>query len=313
MLTSQAPAVSVEGGDRGDACSYVGPILFPDPAIAAYLDEIGRTPLLSREEEITLAARVACGDEEARRLLIEANLRLVVSIAKRYTGLGLDLGDLIGAGNLGLLRAACDYNPRRGRFSTYATWWIRQAIWRSLDGQARTIRLPWNVTLAMRKVEAALARLEVVPDHAPTAHEIARASGLPLAEVRLALYASTQRVETLDRPIGQWDTLFFAEIIEDEDEETPEARIVAQEEREERLGLVQRLLGCLTEREREAIILLYGLGDSPPVTSYDEAGHRLGCSKQRIGQLKVQALTKLRAAACQQSEQEGEAPCNVIC
>jgi RNA polymerase primary sigma factor len=286
------------------ASHRVAPVTFPDPDVAAYLEEIGRVPLLSHEEEIVLAARIAEGDEEARTHLIEANLRLVVSVARRYTGLGLDLPDLIQSGSLGLIRATQDYNPRRGHFSTYATWWIRQAIGRSLDNEARTIRLPWQVTLAMRKVEAALAHLEVTPDHAPTTQEIACASGLPLAEVRLALYASEQHVETLDRSCGTWGTLFFAEIIVDEDEETPEAHILAKDERAEQVRLVERLLTCLTEREREAITLLYGLG-CIPVQSYDEAGRLMGCSKQRIGQLKGQALMKLRAAACKPREQKG--------
>ena len=282
----------------------VTPVSFPDPDIATYLEEIGRTPLLSREEEITLAERTANGDEDARCRLIEANLRLVVSVAKRYTGLGLDLADLIGAGNLGLLRAARDYSPTRGRFSTYAVWWIRQAIGRSLDEQARTIRLPWQVTLAMRKIEAALARLEVTPDQAvPTDQEIARASGLTVPQVQLAHSAREQHVETLDRPCGQWDTLMLAETIVDEDEETPEALVCAEDDQREAEGLVQRLLDCLTEREREAITLLFGLGCTP-VTSYDEAGHRMGCSKQRIGQLKVRALSKLCEVA-RQEQQEG--------
>jgi RNA polymerase primary sigma factor len=183
-------AVLVSQREDGVSARKSGiPVTCPDPDITAYLVEIGRTPLLSREEETTLAARIAAGDDQARAHLVEANLRLVVSIAKRYTGNGLDLADLIGAGNLGLLRAARDYQPARGRFSTYAAWWIRQAIRRSLDTDARTIRLPGGTLVAMRKVEAALSRLAQRPDHAPTEEEIAEAADLARSQIRRALCA----------------------------------------------------------------------------------------------------------------------------
>ncbi len=281
-----------------DAHKSVVPVTFSDPDIATYLDEIGRTPLLSREEEITLAARIAEGDEAARRHLIEANLRLVVSIARRYTGNGLDLQDLIGAGNLGLLRAAEDYTPARGRFSTYATWWIRQAIRRTLDTDARTIRLPCGTLSAMRKVESALSVCAQRPDHTPTEEEIAEAAGLSRSETKLALFALTQRTETLDRSLGEWDTLSLAETIVDQNEETPERLVCAKEERAEERQALSRLLGTLTERERLLVVLLFGLGGTP-VHSYSEAGRVLGCCKERVRQLKERALAKLRAAARQ--------------
>jgi RNA polymerase primary sigma factor len=264
-------------------------------------------PLLSPEEECELASRIARGDQIARRHLIEANLRLVVSVARRYTGLGLDLEDLIQAGNLGLLRAAASFDPLRGRFSTHATWWIKQAIRRSLDNEARTIRLPSATLIHMHKVEAALSRLaEAAPNDTPTDAEIATASGLTVAEVQRARLALLQCVESLDRFAGEWGALPFADLITDPDEETPEVRVCAQMEQQEQQDTLRALLADLTKREREAISLLYGLNGTP-AQSYSQAGRRMGCCKERIRQLKARALAKLRAAACVQAEPKGEA------
>jgi RNA polymerase primary sigma factor len=260
-------------------------------------------PLLSPEEECELASRIARGDQIARRHLIEANLRLVVSVARRYTGLGLDLEDLIQAGNLGLLRAAASFDPLRGRFSTHATWWIKQAIRRSLDTDARTIRLPSATLIVMHKVEAVLAQL---PGDTPTDAEIAAASGLSRCEVQMARAALAQRTESLDRFTGEWGMLPFADLIADPDEETPEALVCAQMEQHEQQETLRLLLADLTEREREAISLLYGLNGTP-AQSYSQAGRRMGCCKERIRQLKARALAKLRAAACVQAEPKGEA------
>ncbi len=237
-------------------------------------------------------------EQAARNTLVEANVPLVVSVARDYAGLGLPLADLIQEGSFGLLRAAQDYDPARGCFSTYAVWWIKQAIRRALDQQSRLIRLPADVLSTLRKVEAALAHSGA---ETLTEAELAQVTGLSLAQVRLARTLLARRILDLEAYIGEWDNLKLSETIADEAISDPETLVCAALDQAERVRLVHALLACLTEREREAIGLLFGLDGRAAPASYSQVGRRMGCCKERVRQLRESALTKLRAEAARRA------------
>ena len=267
-----------------------------EDGITPYFADMGRIPLLSCEEERRLAERAVRGDADARHHLIEANLRLVVAVARRYVGNGLPLPDLIQEGNCGLLRAVEGYDPARGRFSTYAVWWIRQSILRALDTHARTIRLPCGVLHHMRKVEDALSTCTQAAGRFPSDADIAEMAHLSPAQVHQARQAMRLAVESLDRPTGAWEDLPLSETVASGTEDDPMVLVVAQAERTDGRQAVRALLACLSEREHHVVRLLFGL-DGTPVHTYAEAGRAMGCCKERIRQLKEQALSKLRDAA----------------
>lgn len=259
------------------------------PAHYACSDLLSSCSLTERGQ---VALRSPEHEQAARKALVEANLRLVVSVAKDYAGLGLPLADLIQEGSLGLLRAAEDYDPDRGRFSTYAVWWIKQAIRRALDRDSRLIRLPADVLATVRTVETAL--LASGSEETASEAELAQATGLSTAQVRLARTLRQRRILDLEQYVGEWENLKLSETIVDEGAPDPETIVCAALDQQERVRLVRTLLTGLTAREREAISLLFGLDGTPVPLSYNEVGRRMGCCKERVRQLREQALAKLR-------------------
>lgn len=259
-----------------------------DP-IRIYLDDIRRTKLLTAEEELQLARKVSKGDEDARCLMIESNLRLVVNIAKRYMNRGLPLLDLIEEGNLGLIRAVEKFDYKRGfRFSTYATWWIRQAIERSIVNQARIIRLPVHVSEDITSVLKAERKLFQQLGKDPTAQDIADHLELPLAKVQY-IYQLVRRTSSIETPIGEDDDQELMDLIPDEKAVMPSEKI----EDERRVALIFKWLNELLENEKDIIILRFGLDDGEPKT-LESIGQRYGVTRERIRQIEASALRKLR-------------------
>jgi RNA polymerase primary sigma factor len=259
----------------------------PLDALELFLDEIGRHRLLTPAEEIDLARRIERGDLRAKERMINANLRLVVSIAKKYQGTGLTLLDLIQEGILGLIRSVEKFDWRLGyRFSTYATWWIRQAIERGMDGKSRTIKLPINLVRAQRKLVRAQNALAVRLDRDPTEEELASEAELSLADIH-ALRDAARAVTSLDRPLGEGDEASFGELLPS-DGPAPED-LVQVSLREEAL---RRALRELSERERTVLALRYGI-DSDEPTPLREIGRRLGITPERVRQIEARALARL--------------------
>ena len=259
-----------------------------DP-IRIYLDEIRRTKLLTKESELALAKRVSEGAEDARSLMIESNLRLVVNIAKRYMNRGLPLLDLIEEGNLGLIRAVEKFDYKRGfRFSTYATWWIRQSIERSIVNQARIIRLPVHVSEDITTVLKAERKLIQQLSRDPTMQDIAQYLDLPLAKVQY-VYLLVRRTSSIETPIGEDDDQELMDLIPDEKAVMPSEQI----EDERRLTLVFNWLNELLENEKDIIILRFGLDDGESKT-LESIGQRYGVTRERIRQIEASALRKLR-------------------
>ncbi len=258
--------------------------------LGVYLTEIQRIPLLSREEEHALARRVREGDEAAKQRMIEANLRLVVQIARRYLSRGLPLPDLIEEGNLGLLRAVEKFEPERGtRFSTYATWWIRQAVTRALANQARTVRLPVHVGLLLTRYVREARRLTQELGRAPTAEELARALGTSEREIA-ELEEVRQHPVSLDAPAAQEGTATLGDLIADR---AAEPSVTLAELFRDRTELMS-VLDDLAANERTVLRRRFGLEGDPPET-LEVIGRRLGLSRERVRQLEGAGLRKLRA------------------
>ncbi len=256
-------------------------------AMALYLRELRRHPLLTADEEKELAKRVELGDREARDRMINSNLRLVVSIAKKYQGHGLSLLDLIQEGTLGLIRAVEKFDWRRGfKFSTYATWWIRQAVARALADKARTIRMPVHIVERLQKMNRAERTLWTQLGREPTLPEIAEEASLPLQqaiEVRAAARAST----SLDQPVGEAEDAVFGDFVAGEGP-LPEEQV----ELSVRSLALLVALGALSERERQVVVLRYGLSDAEPKT-LEEIGRRLGLTRERVRQIELDSLKRL--------------------
>ena len=258
-----------------------------EDAVRMYLRSIGRVPLITREDEVRLAKRIEQNDMSAKNALIEANLRLVVSIAKRYSGRGLTLLDLIQEGNLGLIRAVEKFDWRRGfKFSTYATWWIGQAVVRGLADKARTIRIPVHIAERMQKLNRAERMLWTELGREPMLEEVTERAGLPLRQA-LEVEAAARASTSLDQPLGEQGDALFGDLVAGEDP-LPEER-VEDTLRNEALAEALALLG---ERERTVLVLRYGLYGSEPKT-LDEIGRRLGVSRERVRQLETEALKRL--------------------
>jgi RNA polymerase primary sigma factor len=254
-----------------------------------YLDEIGRHPLLTREDEVRLAKAYEAGDDAARRTMIESNLRLVVSIARRFSATGLPLGDLVQEGNLGLLRAVEKFDWRRGvKFSTYATWWIKQAIARgAADRGASPIRLPVHVDEQLGRLRRAQARLAELLGREPSTGELAAELQLPVAGVA-RLRAAVQAVTSLDTPIGD-DGAAVQDLLEDREAAGPDELALEAVGRE---ALEQALAG-LPERARQVLVLRYGL-DTGTSRTLEEVAAVMGVSRERARQIEIGALAALR-------------------
>jgi RNA polymerase primary sigma factor len=263
-------------------------IVIDDP-VRMYLKEIGKIPLLSAEEEIELGKRIEAGDESAKKELSEANLRLVVSIAKKYVGRGMLFLDLIQEGNLGLMRAVEKYDYRMGnKFSTYATWWIKQSITRALADQSRTIRIPVHMVEYINKVNTASRNLVQQLGHEPTTEEIANAINMPTEKVEEILKISQEPV-SLEKPVGEEDDTNLEDFVADENTQTPLEAV-------ENLMLREQLLSVmanLTEREQVILRLRYGFDDGRR-HSLEEVGRRYNVTRERIRQIEEKALRKLK-------------------
>ena len=260
-----------------------------DDPVKVYLKEIGRVQLLSPEEEVELAKRMAEGDQTARQRLAESNLRLVVSIAKRYVGRGMHFLDLIQEGNLGLIKAVEKFDYTKGfKFSTYATWWIRQAITRAIADQARTIRIPVHMVETINKVKKVSAQLLHENGREPTVEEIAEAMSITEDKVREILRVAQEPV-SLETPIGEEEDSHLGDFIPDEDAQVP-AEAAYQSLLKEQLTEV---LATLTPREEKVLRLRFGLEDGRPRT-LEEVGKEFAVTRERIRQIEAKALRKLR-------------------
>ncbi len=260
-----------------------------DDPVKVYLKEIGRVPLLTAEEEQVLAMRIADGDQQAKQRLAEANLRLVVSIAKRYVGRGMQFLDLIQEGNLGLIKAVDKFDYTKGfKFSTYATWWIRQAITRAIADQARTIRIPVHMVETINKVKKTTSQLLHKNGRDPTAEEIADELQMPVEKVREILRVAQEPV-SLETPIGEEEDSHLGDFIPDDDALAP-ADAASMLLLKEQLGEV---LKTLTAREEKVLSLRFGLEDGHPRT-LEEVGKEFNVTRERIRQIEAKALRKLR-------------------
>ena len=260
-----------------------------DDPVKVYLKEIGRVPLLTPEDEVELAERMAKGDPAARKRLSEANLRLVVSIAKRYVGRGMQFLDLIQEGNLGLIKAVEKFDHTKGfKFSTYATWWIRQAITRAIADQARTIRIPVHMVETINKVKKVSSQLLHKNGHDPSAEEIAEELDMPIDKVREIMRVAQEPV-SLETPIGEEEDSHLGDFIEDSDAPAP-ADAASHTLLKEQL---EDVLSTLTPREKKVLELRFGLEDGRNRT-LEEVGKEFNVTRERIRQIEAKALRKLR-------------------
>lgn len=284
IILSEEDEVDVENIDL----SVPDGVSIEDP-VRMYLKEIGKVPLLSAEEEIELAKRMELGDQEAKKRLAEANLRLVVSIAKRYVGRGMLFLDLIQEGNLGLIKAVEKFDYRKGyKFSTYATWWIRQAITRAIADQARTIRIPVHMVETINKLIRVSRQLLQELGREPSPEEIAEEMNMPVERVREILKISQEPV-SLETPIGEEEDSHLGDFIQDDNVPVP-ADAAAFTLLKEQLVEV---LGTLTEREQKVLRLRFGLDDGRART-LEEVGKEFNVTRERIRQIEAKALRKLR-------------------
>ena len=276
-------------GAKDDGSMEGGDALSIDDPVKVYLKEIGRVPLLTPEEEVDLAIKIADGDLDAKKRLSEANLRLVVSIAKRYLGRGMQFLDLIQEGNLGLIKAVEKFDYTKGfKFSTYATWWIRQAITRAIADQARTIRIPVHMVETINKVKKVSTQILHEQGHEPTAEEVAEKLDMSVEKVREILRVAQEPV-SLETPIGEEEDSHLGDFIPDSDTPAPadEASHALLKEQ------LQEVLSTLTPREAKVLKLRFGLEDGKSRT-LEEVGQEFAVTRERIRQIEAKALRKLR-------------------
>ena len=280
--------VADSSSGEGEMSSGTETVSIDDP-VKVYLKEIGRVPLLTAEKEIELAVSIASGDDSAKKRLSEANLRLVVSIAKRYLGRGMQFLDLIQEGNLGLIKAVEKFDHTKGyKFSTYATWWIRQAITRAIADQARTIRIPVHMVETINKVKKVSSQLLHANGREPSAEEIAEELEMPVEKVREIMRVAQEPV-SLETPIGEEEDSHLGDFIPDDDAPAP-ADAASHTLLKETLGDV---LDSLTPREEKVLRLRFGLEDGRSRT-LEEVGKEFNVTRERIRQIEAKALRKLR-------------------
>ena len=291
--------IAVVSENDGDDSADGGAIILDDNAITKdlnindpvrmYLKEIGQIKLLNLSEELELADRIAEGDQEAKNILAEANLRLVVSIAKRYVGRGMLFLDLIQEGNIGLMKAVEKFDVSKGyKFSTYATWWIRQAITRAIADQARTIRVPVHMVETINKLARIQRQLTLELNREPSEEELAKKMNMNIEKVR-EIYKISQDPVSLETPIGEEDDSHLGDFIKDERNLSPEEFTTNEMLKDE----ISEVLLTLTEREEKVIRLRFGLEDGKPRT-LEEVGQMFGVTRERIRQIEAKALRKLR-------------------
>ncbi len=265
---------------------------FADDSVRLYLREIGKIPLLSQEEEMKLAHQIVKGNKKAKDKMVEANMRLVVSIAKRYSGRGLDLLDLIQEGNTGLLRAVEKFDPDKGfKFSTYATWWIRQAITRAIADQARTIRIPVHMVETINKVLRATRKLTQELNREPTVEEIAKEMDMEPEKIEYVMKIK-QDIASLDQSVGRDgddEDSVLGDFVEDEERISPEDSAANQILKEQ----LAEIISTLSEREQKIIKLRFGIGGGRSHT-LEEVGAEFSVTRERIRQIEAKALSKLR-------------------
>ena len=288
------PVVSEEETDGGsekillDDNTLTKDLNINDP-VRMYLKEIGQIKLLTNEEELDLADRIIAGDEEAKTILAEANLRLVVSIAKRYVGRGMLFLDLIQEGNIGLMKAVEKFDVSKGyKFSTYATWWIRQAITRAIADQARTIRVPVHMVETINKLARIQRQLTLELNREPSEEELAKKMNTSVDKIR-EIYKISQEPVSLETPIGEEDDSHLGDFIKDEHNMSPEEYATNEMLKDE----ISDILLTLTEREEKVIRLRFGLEDGKART-LEEVGQLFGVTRERIRQIEAKALRKLR-------------------
>ena len=263
-----------------------------DDSVKIYLRQIGKIPLLSSEEEVELAKRIQENkDEFAKDVLVNANLRLVVSIAKKYIGRGLSLLDLIQEGNVGLIKAAGRFDYKKGyKFSTYATWWVQQSITRAIADKARIIRLPIHMIDSIGKIRRATIDLTTELGHPPTKQEIAYRLGLPVAKLT-SIIKSAQSTVSMDTPAtSDDDSSKIADFIVDNSTITPDGKV----SHDNLLEDIRKILNQLSQKERDVLILRYGLDNNGVKKTLDEIGSQYGVSRERIRQIENRAISKLK-------------------
>jgi RNA polymerase primary sigma factor len=257
-------------------------------SLQLFLNEAGRYPLLTAAQEVELAKRIEAGDKEAKDLLVNSNLRLVVSIAKRYQGHGLTLLDLIQEGIIGLIRAAEKFDWRKGfKFSTYATWWIRQAVQRGVANKARVIRIPVHIVEREQKISRAERELVAKLERAPTDQEVAEQAKLPVKQVR-EVRAAARAVASLDRPVGEDDSASYGDLFAS-DERTPDEQVEVELTEQ----ALHAAVADLPEREQQILNLRYGLSGENDPKSLEEIGRIMGITRERVRQLESEALRRL--------------------
>ena len=257
-------------------------------ALQLFMNEVGRYPLLTKEQEIELAKRIERGDRAAKDQMINSNLRLVISIAKRYQGRGLSLLDLVQEGIIGLIRAVEKFDYRRGfKFSTYATWWIRQAVQRGVANKAREIRIPVHIVEREQKIARAERMLTTRLARDPTDAEVAEAAELTIVQVEEVRDAA-RAVTSLDRPVGEGEGAALQDLVPGH-EDSPEQKVTVSLEQE----TLRRAVADLPEREREVVKLRYGLNGERDPKSLEEIGRALGITRERVRQIEADALNKL--------------------
>ncbi|MBR2587286.1 RNA polymerase sigma factor RpoD [Candidatus Saccharibacteria bacterium] len=265
---------------------------FADDSVRLYLREIGKIPLLSPEEEAKLAQEIVEGKKKAKDKMVEANMRLVVSIAKRYSGRGLDFLDLIQEGNTGLLRAVEKFDPEKGfKFSTYATWWIRQAITRAIADQARTIRIPVHMVETINKVLRTTRKLTTELNHEPSVAEIAKELDMDVDKVEYVMRIK-QDIASLDASVGRDgddEDSVLGDFVEDEERVSPEESAATQILKEQ----LASIISTLSDREQKIIKMRFGIGGERPHT-LEEVGAEFSVTRERIRQIEAKALSKLR-------------------